>query len=188
VDKKTNGGSQCQIEVEVGYHMIAKKVCLLGPTGVGKTSLVKRFVNGIFSENYLTTIGVKVDKKTVDVGELQIQLMIWDMEGTDRYCGFQSRYLRGASAYVVVVDQTRAQTLIEGMEIDKMVKEEYDIPSILVINKGDLEASWHWTPDELEQYKRHFDTTVVTSAKSGENVEIMFSSLAKQACKLRGAD
>jgi small GTP-binding protein len=168
--------------------MIAKKVCLLGPTGVGKTSLVRRYIEGLFSEKYLTTIGVKVDKKLTMVGELEVQLMIWDMEGTDRYCGFQSRYLRGASAYVVVVDQTRAQTLVEGMEIDNIVKEEYDIPSLLVINKGDLEASWHWTQEELEQYKRHFDAAIITSAKMGDQVEEMFTQLASLACRLQGVD
>lgn len=162
--------------------MIAKKVCLLGPTGVGKTSLVKRFVEGIFSEKYLTTIGVKIDKRNVEMDDSEVQLMLWDMEGTDRYCGFQSRYLRGASAYVIVVDQTRAQTLIEGMEIHKLVRDEYDMPSLLVINKSDLDASWHWTRDELEQYKRHFDAAAFTSAKSGDNVESMFKDLAKLAC------
>ena len=163
--------------------MISKKVCLLGPTGVGKTSLVKRFVEGIFSEKYLTTIGVKVDKKTVAEGDFEVQLMLWDMEGTDRYCGFQSRYLRGAAAYVIVVDQTRAQTLIEGMEIHKLVQETYSIPSLLVINKSDLEASWHWTSDELDNYKRHFDAAAFTSAKNGDNVQAMFSDLARLACQ-----
>ncbi|TDF35159.1 GTP-binding protein [Alteromonadaceae bacterium M269] len=161
--------------------MIAKKVCLLGPTGVGKTSLVKRFVEGIFSEKYLTTIGVKIDKKTVTIDDTEIQLMLWDMEGTDRYCGFQTRYLRGAAAYIIVVDQTRAQTLIEGMEIHKLVKEECDIPSLLVVNKSDLDASWHWTADELDHYKRHFNATAMTSAKTGENVETMFNDLASLA-------
>ena len=153
---------------------------------MGKTSLVKRFVEGIFSEKYLTTIGVKVDKKTVSIEDLEVQLMLWDMEGTDRYCGFQSRYLRGAAAYIIVVDQTRAQTLIEGMEIHKLVREIATIPSLLVINKSDLETSWHWTQEELDNYKKHFDCSALTSAKSGENVEMMFNDLARLACRDEG--
>ena len=95
--------------------MIQKKVCILGPTGVGKTSLIKQFVEGIFSEKYKTTIGVKIDKKQVNKDGRGVQLLLWDLEGIDRYCGFNPLYLRGASA--CVVGQTQSQSLLEGMEI-----------------------------------------------------------------------
>ena len=112
--------------------MIQKKVCILGPTGVGKTSLVKQFVESIFSEKYKTTIGVKIDKKQVNKEGRGVQLLLWDLEGIDRYCGFNPRYLRGASAYIIVVDQTRSQSLLEGIEILEMAKEHYpDIPAFL---------------------------------------------------------
>lgn len=159
--------------------MIQKKICLLGPTGVGKTSLVKQFVEGIFSEKYLTSIGVKIDKKQVQTDKQIVQLMIWDIEGTDRYCGFQPKYLRGASAYIIVTDQTRSQSLLEGIEIQKMVKAEADIPGVLVINKSDLPANWHWSSDEIEESKQHFEHACHTSAKTGEGVEAMFSRVAQ---------
>lgn len=159
--------------------MIQKKICLLGATGVGKTSLVKQYVEGIFSEKYLTSIGVKIDKKEVSLNDVSVQFMIWDIEGIDRYCGFQAKYLRGASAYILVTDHTRSQSLIEGYEIQQMVKSVADIPGILAINKSDLSASWHWSEDEVNQIKRTFTGSFNTSAKTGENVENMFSSLAK---------
>ena len=159
--------------------MIQKKVCILGPTGVGKTSLIKQFVEGIFSEKYKTTIGVKIDKKQVNKEGRGVQLLLWDLEGIDRYCGFNPRYLRGASAYIVVVDQTRSQSLLEGMEILELAKEHYpDIPAFFVVNKTDLPTSWHWSEEELTTYAQRFTSLTKTSAKTGENVENLFSTIA----------
>ena len=157
--------------------MIQKKVCLLGATGVGKTSLVRQFVEGMFSDKYLTSIGVKVDKKIVALATGEVQLMLWDLEGIDRYCGFQPRYLRGAAAYVIVTDHTRSQSLVEGMEIHKMAREVTDAPAFLAINKCDLDQSWHWTESELEGYRASFSQSFLTSAKTGDQVEALFTSL-----------
>lgn len=159
--------------------MIQKKICLLGATGVGKTSLVKRYVEGMFSEKYLTTIGVKVDKKQLSIEDTDIQLMIWDIEGIDRYCGFQPKYLRGAAAFIIVTDQTRSQSLVEGMDILRMAKEVTDAPAFLAINKSDLTASWHWTETELDEMKQQFESNFYTSAKTSDGVDDLFYSLSK---------
>ena len=159
--------------------MIQKKICLLGASAVGKTSLIRQYVEGIFSDKYLTSIGVKIDKKQIQTDKQLVQLMIWDIEGIDRYCGFQAKYLRGASAFIIVTDQTRSQSLVEGMEILKMVQEVSDIPGFLAINKSDLPASWHWSEAELEEQKQSFSQYFHTSAKTGDGVEIMFSHIAK---------
>ena len=158
-----------------------KKICLLGASAVGKTSLVKQFVQGIFSEKYLTSIGVKVDKKVVDLIDKQVQLMIWDLEGIDRYCGFQAKYLRGASAYAIITDQTRSQSLVEGMEIHRLAREVTDAPAILIINKADLDVAWHWNEKELHGYSQEFSASFNTSAKTGNQVEDMFHCIAKLA-------
>lgn len=159
--------------------MIQKKICILGASGVGKTSLIKQYVEGIFSEKYLTSIGVKIDKKIVETSTESVQLMIWDIEGIDRYCGFQPKYLRGASAFIIVADHTRSQSLIEGNEILRMAKEVSDIPGVLALNKNDLPSTWHWSQSELNEIKHSFSESFNTSAKSGEGVEDMFSYLAK---------
>ncbi len=159
--------------------MIQKKVCLLGASGVGKTSLIRKFVEGIFDEKYLTTIGVKIDKKRVSIDDENVQFMLWDIEGDDRYNVFQEKYLRGASAYIVVVDQTRSGSLIDGVTIHTTLKQKYGLPSVLAINKTDLDLSWHWREEELEDYEKLFDFSVRTSAKTGENVEDMFLKLAR---------
>ncbi|MCB4436974.1 GTP-binding protein [Alteromonas sp. McT4-15] len=159
--------------------MIQKKICILGPTGVGKTSLTKQFVEGIFSEKYKTTIGVKIDKKHVHEKDNDVQLLIWDLEGIDRYCGFNPRYLRGASAYIIVVDQTRSQSLLEGMEILELARDHYpNVPAFFVVNKTDLPTSWHWSEEELASYAQKFAALIKTSAKTGENVDKLFNTIA----------
>jgi len=65
--------------------MIKKKIVMLGSFAVGKTSLVQRFVNSIFSEKYLTTIGVKIDQKIVNVNDKEVNLLLWDIHGEDDY-------------------------------------------------------------------------------------------------------
>ncbi|WP_158771764.1 Rab family GTPase [Paraglaciecola sp. L1A13] len=159
--------------------MIQKKICLLGASGVGKTSLIKQYVEGIFSEKYLTSIGVKIDKKLVVCEDDSVQLMLWDIEGIDRYCGFQPKYIRGASALIIVVDHTRSQSLVEGIEIFRLARDVSDIPAILVINKSDLSTAWHWSDEELVDFSRPFIHTFNTSAKTGENVDQLFSVLAQ---------
>ena len=160
--------------------MIQKKICLLGPTGVGKTSLVRQFVDGIFSEKYLTTIGVKIDKKEVTAGGKTAQLLIWDIEGVDRYCGFNPRYMRGAAAFVIVVDQTRSQSLLEGMDIYESARAEFpDTPAFFVVNKADLPSEWYWSEDEVAERENLFSAAIKTSAKTGENVERLFQELAE---------
>lgn len=160
------------------WLLIQKKICLLGASSVGKTSLVKQFVNGIFNEKYLTTIGVKIDKKIISLANQQVQFMLWDIEGNDRYSVFQERYLRGASAYIIVVDQTRISSLKEGIDIHALARKFSNIPAILVINKNDLSANWQWQDKEFEDYQGLFDLQFSTSAKTGENVEKMFLALA----------
>lgn len=163
--------------------MYQHKICLLGASSVGKTSLVKQFVEGIFNEKYLTTIGVKIDKKVISIENTQAQFMLWDIEGNDRYNTFQERYLRGASAFIIVVDQTRISSLMEGLDIHTLARKVTHCPAILAINKHDLQPNWHWEDNGLLAYKDLFDLQYYTSAKTGENVEKMFSELANLLLK-----
>ncbi|WDE09568.1 Rab family GTPase [Thalassomonas haliotis] len=159
--------------------MIQKKICLLGASSVGKTSLVKQFVEGIFNEKYLTSIGVKVDKKMVSLADEQVQLMLWDIEGHDRYHVFQERYLRGAAAYIIVVDQTRASSLLEGVDIHALARQTINGPAILAINKNDLIPAWHLDDSEYKSFAPLFDLQFSTSAKTGEQVEAMFLAITE---------
>ncbi len=145
--------------------------------------MVKQFVEGIFSEKYLTTIGVKIDKKTITFENEQIQFMLWDMEGNDTYNVFQERYLRGAAAYIIVVDQTRTSSFHEGLDIHTLARQVSNCPAVLTVNKNDLPATWNIENNENKVYKDLFDLHFSTSAKTGENVEAMFLALAKLLLK-----
>ena len=86
--------------------MIQKKICLLGTAGVGKTSLIRRFVDATFSDNYLTSVGVAIKKKSVQVAETEVALTIWDLAGDDVLQPLRPDYLRGISGYMMVADES----------------------------------------------------------------------------------
>ena len=103
--------------------MIQKKVCMIGSFGVGKTSLVARFVRSIFSDKYHTTVGVKIDKKIVDVGGQQVTLVLWDIAGEDALTTVRPSQLRGASGYILVVDGLRKSTYETALDLQRRVGE-----------------------------------------------------------------
>ena len=83
---------------------------MLGSFAVGKTSLVRRYVDSIFSENYVTTIGVKIDKKQISANDTELALILWDVYGDDNYQSVLPSYLRGLAAYILVIDPSRPAT------------------------------------------------------------------------------
>jgi small GTP-binding protein len=158
--------------------MIKKKVCMLGTFAVGKTSLVKRFVESIFSEKYLTTVGVKIDKKTINFGSEEVNLLLWDIQGEDEFQSLQLSYLRGAAGYLLVIDGTRATTLEGAVEIQRKVEESIgEVPFIAALNKSDLTEEWELEESALTQLEEKGWKLIKTSAKSGLNVEDIFMEL-----------
>ena len=123
--------------------MIQKKVCLLGGFGVGKTSLVSQFVHSIFSDTYLTTVGVKIEKKSIDLADQRVDLVVWDVNGQDEFQNVRMSYLRGTSGYLLVVDGTRSKTLETALALQKDAETAVGrVPFLLVINKLDLADEW----------------------------------------------
>lgn len=156
--------------------MIQKKICFIGASAVGKTSLIRRYVEGIFSDKYLTTIGVKIDKKRVATNKGDVQLLIWDLEGTDQFCGFQARYLKGASAYVLVIDQSRPTSFSDALDIYKLASDATSAPAFLVLNKSDLPNQLH--ESQLTTLNNMpFSGQCITSAKTGDKVDTLFSDI-----------
>ena len=161
--------------------MIQKKVCLLGTSGVGKTSLVARFVHSIFSDKYLTTVGVKIDKKVVPIDGTEVTLVIWYLAGDDDFQRLQTSYLRGTSAYLLVADGTRRVTLDQVLDLQKRVGESLKgVPFILALNKADLSSQWEVDEARISALTAENLLVIKTSAKEGAGVEEAFAQLARR--------
>jgi len=164
--------------------MIQKKICMLGSFAVGKTSLVSRFVRSIFSDKYHTTIGVKIDKKTVHIEGQAVNLMLWDIHGQDEFQTVRVSYLRGASGYLLVADGTRSATLERACALQKLASETLgDVPFVLAINKADLTDEWEMDAAPIDALRLKGWEIVQTSAKTGHGVEEAFSRLAQKLLK-----
>ncbi len=162
-------------------EIVKKKVCMLGAFAVGKTSLIRRYVENMFSEKYQTTIGVKVDKKTVQLGSKAVELVLWDLAGKNGISEMRTTYLRGASGYLLVVDKTRLNTLEVGMDMHKMAQEILGkVPCLLLFNKWDLEGKWDIDDAAIEKLQRDGFETMKTSAKTGQSVNDAFELLARK--------
>jgi hypothetical protein len=161
--------------------MLQKKICMLGSFGVGKTSLVRRFVESIYSDVYQTTVGVKVDKKNVQVNGAEVTLVLWDIYGDDDYQKMRWVNFRGAHGYLLVTDGTRKATLEKAFQLEQKVREEVGvIPFVHVINKCDLLQDWELDPALESQMADQKWSVLRSSAKTGENVEEAFSLLARK--------
>ncbi len=157
--------------------MIQKKVCLLGAFATGKTSLVSRFVTSAFSDRYLTTAGVKIDRKTVRLDGLELDLIIWDLHGDDEFQKVRMSYLRGASGCLLVVDGTRLATYDKAVQLYNEVQRVLGaVPIVMAFNKADLAAAWAVDEPALAALPL---VVVKTSAKTGAGVEAAFNALAR---------
>ena len=160
--------------------MIQKKICMLGGFGVGKTSLVSRFVHSMFSDRYMTTVGVKIDKKEVAVDKEQVDVIIWDLYGEDDFQKVRPSYLRGSSGYLLVADGTRRATLATAVALQETADHATaGMPFLLLINKADLAASWEIEDDAIRQLEKKGWRILNTSAKTGVGVETAFADLAR---------
>ena len=154
---------------------------MLGSFAVGKTSLVRRFVQSIYSDKYHTTVGVKIDKKVVNVGDQALNLLLWDIQGEEDPKKLKTSYLRGASGYLLVADGTRRATLGTALMIHQGALEAIGpVPFVVVVNKSDLLEQWDIDDAAVETLKRKGSVVINTSAKTGEGVEEAFLTLARK--------
>lgn len=161
---------------------IIKKIALLGDPAVGKTSLVRRFVFDMFDDKYITTIGAKVVKKEMNVGGKELKLMIWDLLGQDSFNILVHSTLKGVEGALIVFDLTRKNTLdrIDRL-LDVVKKNNPDAKIVFLGNKVDLKDEIEVDKDEIEHIISKYDEEYhLTSAKTGENVEEAFKSLAEK--------
>ncbi len=161
--------------------MVSKKICLLGEFAIGKTSLTARFVRQTFSDKYLTTVGVKIDSKLVELpGQNAVKLVIWDIAGNDAIASVDEKYLRGTAAVLLVADGCRKSTLDSALNLRRVVYDTVgECPIVVAINKVDLLPDWEIDEEDVKGLKEDGLHVYLTSAKTGENVEVAFQHLAK---------
>ncbi len=156
-----------------------KKILIIGSHGVGKTSLVTRYVENKFSDAYLITIGVNIMKKVVTLkneGEaVEVALMLWDIEGSSDKQMIPVHYAKGCSGCIVVIDNTREETLNSlKIHLDYINNMNETIPFVIAINKSDLETKISFDSALLKETYPNCVDILKTSAKEDNNVEKLF--------------
>ena len=168
--------------------VLMKKICMLGDPAVGKTSLIARFVFSVFDDKYLETIGAKVTKKVMALTHVptgrnfKLKFMLWDIAGKRTLEHVRSSYYREAEGALIVCDITRKASL-EHLEswLDSFCAVTGDVPVVFIVNKVDLKGSAEFNESDIAALaKKHGCMFVMTSAKTGENVEEAFGSLGRR--------
>jgi small GTP-binding protein len=168
--------------------MVQKKICMVGVFATGKTCLVQRFVHSIFSPRYLSTVGVKIDRKELAVRGDPVTLLLWDLEGRDGVRDVNPSYVRGAHGLIFVVDGTRRETFDQAFEIREAVSSHVgSIPSVFAFNKADLTSEWTLTKADEDSVSARGLFGIRTSARTGEGVESTFQWLAEATHVTPGA-
>jgi small GTP-binding protein len=159
---------------------VQKKICLLGDFAVGKTSLIRRFVEGRFEDKYLSTIGVKISRQTVERRDYILNLLIWDLAGGDDFSKMGASYLRGAAGALIVCDLTRPKTLEAYAYYAQQLRDiNPDTALFFVGNKSDLVDERVISEETLAAAAQTWHTSyLLTSAKEGHQVEDAFRHLA----------
>lgn len=161
---------------------LARKVCLIGRFAVGKTSLIRQYIEQQFSEKYKTTVGVSISTKEVIIDKNHaISMILWDIAGFEKEDHYH-HYLRGTQGIIWVLDGTEPESFKIFNQIH--IPNIESIPTICLINKHDLTNDWALTDRDLSEIQKHVNYIKYSSAKTGENVEESFNHLASMLVEL----
>lgn len=156
---------------------ISKKIILTGSFCVGKTSLISQFVYSKFPNIYQTTLGVKIDRKTIELNDFNLDLIIWDIGGEQTQTRIPLTFYTGAAGVIYVFDVSRPSSFFNIENDMNLIKQQLpNVPIIIVGNKVDLIDEK--TLDEIINILP-IQSNFFTSAKNNHNVEEVFNQLAK---------
>lgn len=169
-------------------RILSKKICMLGTFGVGKTSLVRRFVYSVFEEKYLSTLGVQISQKQLtELGPNsrkvdQLNLILWDLANVEKFTAAVKNYYRGAAGAIIVTDLTRRESCDEmRIHLREFLETNPDAVLIFAGNKVDLVREDDLPRPELQELAAKYRAAWLrTSAKTGENVQELFEKMGEQ--------
>lgn len=153
----------------------SKKIVLVGHFGVGKSSLIRRYVNDIFSDDYKVTIGVHIFKKEVEIEDETLTFILWDIEGKDDITEVRKSHLLGTSGFIYVFDPTRQSTFENITDELNFLSNNFPKASMLTVaNKADL-------IEEKEFQENHeLNVDCFVSAKTNANVDLIFKNIGRK--------
>jgi len=180
---------------EIPTKNVKMKICLIGEEGVGKTSLIRRFVFSQFDEKYLRTVGTMVSKKVVSLGPVDntmftLHMLVWDIMGRRDFMSlYKEAYFSRARGILAVFDMTRPETLDALTEwLEGITSSVGEVPMIVLANKKDMTEHVRVEEDDiLALCEVHAAPYLFTSARTGENVETAFTKIAEMAVRSRFA-
>jgi len=158
------------------------KVCLLGESGVGKSSIVLRFVSDSFKSALESTIGASFMTKRLEVDDVSYQFQIWDTAGQEKYRSLSPMYYRGAAAAIIVYDVTREATFRTVKDWVRELKRNCTADMVIAIagNKCDLNDLREVRARDAEEYAQSIGALFIeTSALSAVNVPQLFTAIAE---------
>ena len=168
-----------------GQKHVKAKVCLVGDVAVGKTSLIRRFVQEEFDDRYIATVGTKVTKKTVEMSwrgsPATLDMMVWDIMGEKGFRALlRDAYFEGSHGVIAVCDLTRKDTFYDLNNWVQMIRKQVgNVPVVFLGNKMDLKERRVVSEEELARMGTiHNATTFLASAKTGAGVNEAFKALA----------
>jgi small GTP-binding protein len=157
------------------------KICLVGGFAVGKTSLVRQFVEGVFDDKYLATIGVTIKRHQMKVDDRDVKLILWDIAGAEEEFSVPDSYLTGAAGALLVTDGTRPDSFKQAIDLANRMRALDPSPEIVpIINKADRVSEWRIHDDYRDTLRKLTGNFQHTSAKTGQGVEHAFATLARR--------